>query len=281
MKLFDYHIHTVRCKHAEGTMDQYVQAAIAAGLGEMGFSDHLPLPMPGPSPWNMLEHELPLYVREVLTLREKYPRIAIRLGAEMDYVEGCEDELRRLARSQAFDYMIGSVHFIPPGSISREPLEPPFLFCVDAPSQLDEWKRHKVDDVYRAHIGQLERLAGSRLCQVIGHVDLPKKFGFRHSSRLLEDYRRLATTIARHGLLCEINTAGLRKPVKEIYPSLDILRILHAAGVGITLGSDAHKPDEVGKDLTLALDLARAAGYDRIHKWAAPGKFIAVGLAGP
>lgn len=277
--MFDYHIHTVRCKHAEGTMEQYVQAAIAAGLTEIGFSDHLPLPMAGPSPWNMLGDELPQYVRDVLDLRRRFPNITIRLGVEMDYFEGCEAPLRRLIESQAFDYVIGSVHYLPAGSIKADPPEPAAMFCVDAPSQLDEWKRHRVDDVYRAHIGQLEKMARSGLCQVVGHCDLPKKFGFRHSPGVLEDYRRLARTLAERGLICEINTAGLRKPVGEMYPSLDILKIMRRSGVGVTLGSDAHKPQEVGQDLDKALALAQSAGYDCLHKWAAPGKFALTSIA--
>jgi histidinol-phosphatase (PHP family) len=278
LKLFDYHIHTVRCKHAEGAMEQYVQAGIAAGLAEMGFGDHLPLPMEGPSPWNMLPDELPLYVSDVLELRKKYPHFPIRLGAELDYFEGHDDALRRIVNSQPLDYVIGSIHFIPPGSIRENPPEPDHLFCIDSPSQIDEWKRHTVDDVYRAHIGQMEKLARSGLCHIVGHVDLPKKFGFRPSPEVMDDYRRLAGVIAEHGLVCEINTAGLRKPVREMYPGPDLLKILRQAGVGVTLGSDSHKPDEVGADFSAAVELALAAGYRHLHKWKSPGVFAPVAI---
>jgi histidinol-phosphatase (PHP family) len=283
--MFDYHIHTTRCKHAVGTMEQYVQAAIAAGLDEIGFSDHLPLPMDGPSPFNMLPDELPQYVRDVMDLRLRYPQIPIRLGVEMDYFEGYEDALRRLLATQQFDYVIGSAHFVPLDdghlriwdrrSNDKSPAGKRW-FCIDSPSEMDEWNRHEVDDVWRAYLRQLGNLARSGLCQIVGHCDLPKKFGFHHSPDLFKDFRRLAGVIAEHGLLCEINTAGLRKPVGEMYPSWEILKILRQAGVGITLGSDSHAPDEVGRDLGMAIDLAKAAGYTHLHKWAAPQRFAPV-----
>lgn len=276
LAMFDYHIHTTRCKHAVGSMEQYVQAAIDAGLSEIGFSDHLPLPMDGPSPYNMLRDELPQYVRDVEDMRRRFPQIPIRLGVEMDYFEGYEERLRELLASQRFDYVIGSAHFVPLSDFRSAAPERAGWFCIDNPSELDEWKRHDVDDVWRSYCRQLEKLAGSGLCHIVGHCDLPKKFGFRHSPALLEDFRQVATVLARRGVLCEINTAGLRKPVGEMYPSPEILKILRGEGVGITLGSDSHAPGEVGSDLGKAVALARSAGYTHLHKWSSPGVFVPV-----
>jgi len=96
---FDYHTHTTRCKHATGSMAEYVAAAKAAGLKEMGFSDHLPYPK-GSSAWNMSEAELPGYVDEVLSLRQANPGLAIRLAVEADYFPEAEPELKRLLESR-------------------------------------------------------------------------------------------------------------------------------------------------------------------------------------
>lgn len=272
-RLFDYHIHTARCNHAEGTMEQYVQAGIAAGLTEMGFSDHLPIVVDGLPPYSMRRDELPLYVAEVLALREKFRPFPIRLGIEVDYFAGLERRSADLLRTQAFDYVIGSAHMLPAGSLQAAPPLPAKWFCIDAPEEIAEWKRYAVDDVWRAYLRQLESLARAGLCQVIGHCDLPKKFGFHHGPAILDEWPRVARTFAECGVLCEINTAGLRKPVQEIYPSLAILRILRAAGVGITLGSDSHRPQDVAADFAPALDLAKAAGYKSLHKWKSPGVF--------
>jgi histidinol-phosphatase (PHP family) len=269
--LFDYHIHTARCHHAEGTMEQYVQAALAAGLAEMGFSDHLPIVIDGLPPYSMTHDELPLYVADVLALREKYRPFPIRLGVEVDYFEGFEQRTADLLRTQAFDYVFGSAHMLPPGALG--PGKPATWFCIDAPEEIEQWRQYAVDDVWRAYLRQLEQLARTGFCQVIGHCDLPKKFGFRHGPDILKEWPRVAETFARYGVLCEINTAGLRKPVKEIYPSLAILKILRTAGVGITLGSDSHRPQDVAADFAGAVELARAAGYDALHRWKSPGFF--------
>ncbi len=104
--------------------------------------------------------------------------------------------------------------------------------------------------------------AESGLFTILGHLDLVKKFGYRPSRTLDVELDRVVERIAQAGVLIEINTAGLHRPAQEAYPSPDILRRLCAAGVAITFGSDAHRPEEVGRDFAHAVDLARAAGYE-------------------
>ncbi len=94
--------------------------------------------------------------------------------------------------------------------------------------------------------------AESGLFTILGHLDLVKKFGYRPTRSLDRELERLVERIAHAEVLVEINTAGLHRPTGEAYPSLDILRRLCEAGVQITFGSDAHRPDEVGRDLSTA-----------------------------
>lgn len=283
MQLFDYHIHTTRSGHAKGTMEQYVQAAIAAGLGEMGFSDHLPLCRPEPTPWTVPHEELDAYIHDVLDLRAKYPQIPIRLGVEVDYLPGHVQATRDKLASLELDYVIGSVHYLPAGAIQAataggDVARPDFEWCVDHPAQVEEFKRHQLDEVFTAYLRLLEQLAASGFCQIIGHADLPKKFGHRPTGDLREPYGRTAQAFARHGVIVELNTAGLRKPAGEIYPNLEFLRVLRAADVPITLGSDSHAPEEVGAAFAQAIQLARQAGYDTLHRWASPGRFAPVAI---
>jgi len=276
--LFDYHIHTTRCKHAVGTMEEYVQAAIAAGLSEIGFSDHLPLPRSGPSPWNMLPDELPLYVAEVLALREKYAPFPIRLAVEADYLEAHLDQTRALLARYPWDYVIASCHHLAAGAISHDPLEPASEWCIDSPEELAQWERQDVDTAWRAYLKVLARMAASGIGQIIGHCDLPKKFNYRPKGDMTAAYRETAAAFAQAGVVVELNTAGLRKPAAEIYPSLPFLRVLHEANVPITLGSDSHAPQEVGYAIDKAIAHAKAAGYTSIHKWVSPRKFEPVQL---
>src|SRR5688572_19152259 len=114
--LNDYHVHTARCGHAVGRMEEYVAQARAARLPEMGFSDHLYLywlPLAERDPeLAMGEAELDEYVEDVLRLRRSNPDLTIRLAIEADYIEGYQDELREILTRYPWDYVLGSVHFI-------------------------------------------------------------------------------------------------------------------------------------------------------------------------
>jgi histidinol-phosphatase (PHP family) len=270
---FDYHIHTPRCKHAIGTMEEYVRAGIKAGLSEMGFADHLPLPLEGPSRYNMALEEMPLYIADVLALRQKFPRIPIRLAVEADFIPGTETRLREILGHQELDYVIGSVHYLRlgPEQILKAPVSK--LWGIDGPDDQAEWKSRDVDQVYREYYRVLRDAAGSRLFNVIGHADVPKKYGVLPTADLREEYKLTAEVFKSAGVLVELNTAGLRKPIREIYPGQAFLKALRAAGVGITFGSDSHKPDEVAFAWDKAMAWARQAGYEFIHGLAGSGRF--------
>ena len=96
---------------------------------------------------------------------------------------------------------------------------------------------------------------------ILGHVDLVKKFDFHPTEDMTAEIEENAHVFKKTGLVIEINSSGLRKPAKEIYPSLHDLKIYCAKGVPITFGSDAHQPKDVGCDFDKSRDLAIAAGY--------------------
>jgi histidinol-phosphatase (PHP family) len=248
MRLPDYHTHTSRCGHARGTPAEYVEAARAAGLLAIGVADHIPL-LPEPDPELSMEScELGEYVEEVKGLKARFPGFVL-LGIEADYRPGTTPEVRSLLASQPFDYVIGSVHHL--GD-----------WGFDDPRQMEGYSSREIDDVWIEYFELVGEAAESGLFTILGHLDLVKKFGYRSTRVLDDELDRLVARIARAGLAIEINTAGLHKPVKEAYPSPEILRKMRVAGVPVTFGSDAHRPEEVGRDFAHAADLARAAGYD-------------------
>ena len=248
MRLPDYHTHSVRCGHARGTPAEYVAAARAAGLLAIGVADHLPL-LPQHDPELSMEAcELDDYVAEVRELKARYPGFVL-LGIEADYRPGTVDDVRALLESQPFDYVIGSVHHLDD-------------WGFDDPRQTDRYDSVDIDDMWVDYFEMVGQAAESGLFTIMGHLDLVKKFGYRASRSLEVELDRLLGRISRAGVAVEINTAGLHKPVKEAYPSPEILRKLQEAGIPITFGSDAHHPEEVGRDFAHAIDLAAAAGYD-------------------
>jgi len=245
----DYHMHTPLCQHATGEPVAYAERAAAIGLPEIGFSDHNPMPEDDFDNWRMRLAELDQYVEMVQRTRARFPHLRVLLGLEMDYLPGREDWVRELAARYDWDYLIGSVHYVEPG------------WDIDNPSMVDRWHARDPGAVWAAYFERLTQAARSGLFDIIGHVDLCKKLGFVPDRDFLPAVRGFLREAARTGAAIEINTAGLRKPCREIYPSRPILEAARELGVPITFGSDAHAPDEVGADFDRGVALATACGY--------------------
>jgi len=241
--MIDYHIHTNLCGHATGKMEQYVEKAIEIGLQEIGFSDHLPFvdfERPG---FAMKRSQLPLYVQEVEELREKYSNITIRLGIEVDYFPHLENEIAELLSQYPFDYVYGSVHFLED-------------WAFDSPYAFPQWNLADVDGVYEQYIELLHQAAQTGLFDIMAHCDLVKIHGFRPARDMHSQWESLVKCFQENELATEINTAGLRKPVGEIYPSEEILELIKKYEIPIVFGSDAHRPQDVGRDFDQAMNLA-------------------------
>ncbi len=245
----DYHMHTPLCGHAEGLPEEYAARAIKIGLEEIGFSDHAPFVVKELPGITMKREELPAYHQMIEEAREQFKgQLTIRLGIEADFIPGYEKKTKAVLSAYPYDYVIGSVHFI------KE-------WGFDNPEEREKWKEQDVSSVYRDYHNLLRQAAGSGLFDIMAHVDLVKKFGHRPTGDLTDDLRQTAKVFKDAGVVIEINTSGLRKPVGEIFPSLKNLEIYCRAGVPLTFGSDAHKPAEVGCDFDKAVDLAKKAGY--------------------
>ncbi len=247
---YDYHMHTPLCGHATGTPEEYVKQAVKLGLKEIGFSDHAPMvhkPMPGIT---MTLEELPKYNAMIEDVRQRFAhQISIKIALESDFLPGYESKTKSIIDSYPYDYIIGSVHFIDD-------------WAFDDPACREYWKKYDVNVVYRKYYSLLRQSARTGFFQIIGHCDLPKKFGARPSEDLTDEIKATAKVFKDTGVSIEINTAGLRKPVEEMYPAPDCLKIYRQAGVPLAFGSDAHQPSDLGKDFDKAIDLARSAGYD-------------------
>ena len=258
--LHDYHMHSYLCGHGDGAPADYAARAQALGLDEIGISEHIPmywLPELERDPTiAMTEAELPRYVELVEDARRASPGLPIRLGLEADFIPGHEAGLRALLARYPWDYVLGSVHFLG-------------RWGFDDPRYVDEFARRDVDEVYEEYFALVEQAAQTGLFDTMAHLDLVKKFGHRPRAGLRSRYARLARTLAASDVCVEINTAGLLKPVGEMYPHGDLLRALRTAQVPVTLGSDAHSPTLVGYELGQAARALREAGYDRVVRFRA------------
>ena len=250
--MLDYHIHTKYCNHAVGEVAEYVSYASNLPLREIGFSDHLPMLKWAEPEYAMSFEQLPDYIRDVQGARRQFPDISIKLGIEADYYSPDEENATRVLLQQyPFDYVYGSVHFL--GD-----------WAIDDPRNLHRWDEQGIDAIYEGYFRRLQQAARSGLFDIISHTDVVKKFGHRPSkdlSSLLED---TVKAYQESDVAVEINSSGLRKPVKEIYPSPQLLRLLKQYDIPIVFGSDAHHPQEIGQDFAVTKQIVKEFGFTEL-----------------
>jgi histidinol-phosphatase (PHP family) len=252
--MIDLHVHTARCGHAIGDAAEYAAAAASAGVSVLAFSDHLPLPPGYAAGYAMPWVQLPAYVDEVRALAEDSRSSGgpeILLAIEADWIAAHEELVRGAVDGHEFDMVLGSVHFIDD-------------WAFDDPDLRERYTEWTPDLLWGRYFDDLGSAAASGLYDVMAHPDLVKKFDFRPRVDPRPLYREAAAVFAECGVAVEVNTGGLRKQCAEIYPSLEFLKECCIAGVSATVGSDAHRPDEVGAGWSAARELLLAAGYSNV-----------------
>lgn len=245
----DYHLHTARCGHASGSMEEYVRQAVDSGVSDVGFSDHLPLGPDRRHGHTMAMFEMDSYLEEIADLRQRYPRVRILSGGEVGLYAGFEDDLQELCDRFPLDYIIGSVHYFADS----------FVFG-DQDCHMSRQKRqheiHACFDLYR-------RGVESSLIDVIGHLDAVRCLFPDDDEIISEGAATVLEAAAARGTILELNTSGLRKSAGAMFPSLPLLERACSAGVPVCLGSDAHTPDQVGSAFLTAVSLVSSAGFAR------------------
>jgi histidinol-phosphatase (PHP family) len=250
----DYHMHTPLCGHAAGAPREYVLAAQKAGLEEIGFSDHNPMPTQFDD-WRMAPNQLFEYVGLVDEARREFPQYPIRLGLEVDFIPGYEAHVQWLAEQAEWDYFIGAVHYVTPE------------WDIDNPKHLKRWTEQPVEEIWRAYFAAYTKMVESCLFDFLAHPDLVKKFGHRPTGDLTRFYREMLDAASEAGAVLEVSTAGLRKDAKEIYPSRDFLEAAFVRHIPIVINSDAHAPEEVAYEFDRAYKLVRDVGYTEVMRF--------------
>ena len=250
--MIDYHTHTPLCNHATGTRAEYLAAAEAAGLAEIGVSDHSPWPEGYDTKWRMNPEEFPVYKELIKEMRSIKSDVKVKYSLEIDWVPGKMDELLFHTANEPFDYIIGSIHYTD---------ELPF----DSPDDRKAvWEmKGRAEWIWHRYYELMLEMVTAGCFNIIGHFDLPKKFGSipPQSDIISKAIKETLIAAEANNMAVEINTAGLRKPVKEMYPKIEILKSAASNGVMLTFGSDAHAPSEVAANFTEAIAVAKEAGF--------------------
>jgi histidinol-phosphatase (PHP family) len=185
------------------------------------------------------------YVRVVE--KAKSAGLPVRLGIEMDWLHGREDELAAFLAPYDWDIVLGSVHYIG-------------AWGFDDPRFIDEWSRRDAASAWADYAALVRELAASGLADVIAHPDLPKIFGHRPADETpLHD--AIVEGASARGMAVELNSNGIRR-CNEIYPAMPVVRRARERGLPITFASDAHYPERVGANFADLAAWAREAGYE-------------------
>jgi len=242
--IVDLHNHTVLCNHAEGTIEEYIEQAIKHKTKFFGFSEHAPMDFD--PKYRLSFEQMNKYTTSVLQAKEKYKnQIEILLAYEVDYLEGHMDE--RILNADV-DYLIGSVHFID-------------KWGFDNPEFIGRYEDENIDDIWQKYFDTIEKMAQSNLFDIVGHLDLIKVFKFMPNKNILDIANNALQAIKDSNMVLEINMSGYRKPVKESYPSRELLEEAFKLEIPITFSSDAHAPEQVSLYEAEVISLARSVGY--------------------
>jgi histidinol-phosphatase (PHP family) len=249
--IVDYHMHLrapdESIRHTVDAVESYVEAAAERGIDEIGFTEHVYYFEQTRRLWSVpyqverCKYDLDAYVDAVVETKSRgWP---VKLGLEVDYQPGLEDETAGVLEPYPWDYLIGSIHFLDGHAIDGEPS---LVAAVG------------VEEAWRLYYETLSRAAGSGLFDTLAHPDLVKMFG----PELEWDWGRVASSV--QDVCIEVSSAGLHKRHGQLYPNPNLLTAAQAQGVPITLASDAHVPQNVGRDLDRAVEHAQAAGYETV-----------------
>jgi len=256
--LTDYHLHlrsddldASAAEHfTEANAERYRAAASERGIAELGVSEHVYRFAQALTVWRH-----PFWIENASDDLAEYcafvrGRTDLRLGIEADFVPGREGQMAELLGEYDFDYVVGAVHFL-----REEAVDMNTYSVWDAGRSPEE--------IWRGYFQTLGEAAGSGLFDVLAHPDLVKVWGRgrpRPEGDLRRFYELAMDGIAQTGIAVEVSSAGLRKPVGELYPAPEFLQMCLQAGAKVALSSDAHRPEDVGAGYALALELLERLG---------------------
>lgn len=257
--MIDYHVHPDFSPDAEGSIEAYCERAVELGLEEICFTTHYE-----PDPARRDREEVRVngraqpvdsdwpdaYFGALQAARERFPGVAVLAGVEVGYEPGLEGIISDFLRRCPFDFVLGAVHCLD-------------HVAITAGDELDRFKAEYLsrgpEFVAERYLHHLRAAAGSQLFDCLAHLDIYRKY-----VEPLYDQRFGATVesvlpsvldfVARSGTGIEVNSSALRRGNAEPYPALRILKLAKDAGVRVfTVGSDAHRPADLGKGLESAV----------------------------
>ena len=252
MYLIDYHIHSNNSFDSKEAVSAICEAAIEKGINEICFTEHFAV-KEGIKSYGFLN--LKKYSDEIKECREVFKdKLIIRAGIEICEPHENEEELRAILENIPFDFILGSVHN--------------FDYNVGLIAYMSS---HSKEESYSRYFEEVNKVCTSPHIDVVAHLDLMKRYAFNtHGNYDFNEYKEkieeVLKNIIKAGKGIEVNTSTLRGMVNETMPSIDILKMYYdLGGEIITVGSDAHKAEDVGADIKESIDVLKNIGFKNIY----------------
>ncbi|MFX1506562.1 MAG: histidinol-phosphatase HisJ [Promethearchaeota archaeon] len=254
------------CNHATGTIEDYIKSAIELGLVEIGISDHFPMELL-PEHFHiyaMTLNDFPNYIDEIKQLKLKYRHhIDVKISSEIDFFPEAFNGYKKLLSPymDEFDYIIGSIHAIPWRNHDAIP--------VDELEAVPLIKELGVDRFHIEYYDNLLKMVKTGYYDIIGHLDLPKKYGLfpQDAEKIWQKILQVLDEIERSDLVVEINTSGLKRKAKQVYPSEKIIKELIQRKIPIVLGSDAHSPQAIAFKFKEVIEKTKQWGLTELSQF--------------
>lgn len=257
----DYHVHCDYSIDAQGSIEEYCDVALRRNLAEICFTTHYDFNPNCDGRVNFIningEHKptsienLEPYIDDVMKAAEKFylKGISVKLGVEIGWFEGCEEEVEKLKERYNFDYVLCGIHEIEN-----------ICYCCKTDYK-NCFERYTMEKAAETYFKSVNNAINSKLFHTIAHLDYYQKYGQKFYGDNIKVCHRLYLEETFNNLIetktsLEINTAAIRHELDDYYPSMEIINKSKKAGVNIAhLGSDAHKPEQVGFDFEMAVSL--------------------------
>lgn len=248
--LSDYHLHTDFSGDSATPAQAQIEQAIRLGMDSLCITDHHDYDVESPIDFTL---DIDRYMTEIMELKEEYQGlIDVRIGIELGLQVHLKEYLKELVQRYPFDFVIGSTHFID---------------RID-PSYPEFFQAHSEEEAYRKYFETtLENVSQLEEYDVAGHIDYlvrygPNKAAFYEKETYQDILDAILKEILAHGKGIECNTAGFRKGISQPNPADWVLkRYRELGGEIITIGSDAHTPEDLGSDFERAREVLKACGF--------------------
>lgn len=258
----DYHTHSYHCNHATGDLEDYIQRAIQLNLPEIGLSDHFPMYLLPEQfhKYTMGKDLLSSYLLETKELKQRFQsQIVIKRALEVDYYTPVFNRYKKAIKPilPDLDYIIGSIH----GVAWKNTVIP-----IDGSFSLpDSFDINDTDSLFLQYYEELNKLVNTGFYDILGHFDVIKKLNLPVIEQPLiwESILKVLDNLETSNMAVEINTSGLRKQ-DELYPQPAIIQELIQRKIPLVLGSDAHRPSDVGHAFEDTLAFLRKNGLKRL-----------------